>query len=421
MSVLVSRKLVPLVALLLLLVLPFLWARTPSSPLAAPTTSTSKILEINDHVLTVYRGGATNVQDILPNEQHRGVGIDGGARVASTHGMHLAGNPFGSACVACADSSRPMHSSRIVGGDLVFTMACIADLDKDGMPEVAYPIVSFDPERVDGVCVVRRPGGRDVWPVDMDGIPLDIDGVVLNGRGRLAVSTPSETALIGPEGTLWRRSFGAAEILGQVPVEDSLWVLLHSESSFQAVRVRILNGAIDEVVEIASASEEVQLLLANEDWLYWGIVSASGVVSVCGRGPGGRSWRAPIVEGVGADTAIDADWMGRGRINVVTPLGSADIEALTGAVLERRPARGAYSVHSIQVESGARFNAIGSMAIGGPGLLRRDYSRLAVWGGERRLYSWDFGYFPVEFQLWGGARWRLSSCSESTGRAPGLL
>ena len=54
-----------------------------------------QILEIHDDSLTTYKPSAkTNVQDIRPLVDQRGVDVDGSPRLRSTHRMTAAGNPF---------------------------------------------------------------------------------------------------------------------------------------------------------------------------------------------------------------------------------------------------------------------------------------------------------------------------------------
>jgi hypothetical protein len=95
MSALTKKKLlVPLLAVLAILV-PFLTARSFRSPVAA--ASSSSILSTHDGSLTSYLVGASTIQDVAPLPIQRGVNLDGSMRAGSTHPMHLAGNPFGSA------------------------------------------------------------------------------------------------------------------------------------------------------------------------------------------------------------------------------------------------------------------------------------------------------------------------------------
>lgn len=93
MSALGSKKVFAPLLVVLVLLVSFLAARTPRPALAA----SASILSVHDGSLTSYLAGPTGVQDVSPLPIQRGVNLDGSMRAGSTHPMHLAGNPFGSA------------------------------------------------------------------------------------------------------------------------------------------------------------------------------------------------------------------------------------------------------------------------------------------------------------------------------------
>jgi len=70
--------------------------------------SESQILTIGADSLTTYLvTSKTNVQDVRPRAEQRGVGVDGGLRAEAPFGMAIGGNPFG---VAWNGSKRPAAS-----------------------------------------------------------------------------------------------------------------------------------------------------------------------------------------------------------------------------------------------------------------------------------------------------------------------
>ena len=77
MTGLTPKKLSLPLAIVLLCAIPFLIARTA----AVPVTGTP-ILEVHNGSLTTMLVGPTNVQDVAPLVQQRGVGIDGSLRAA---------------------------------------------------------------------------------------------------------------------------------------------------------------------------------------------------------------------------------------------------------------------------------------------------------------------------------------------------
>src|SRR5262245_37140050 len=64
--------------------------------LAAPRAHADQILKIHNDSLTSYKPTAkSNIQDVRALVDQRGVHVDGTLRARSSHGMAMAGNPFG--------------------------------------------------------------------------------------------------------------------------------------------------------------------------------------------------------------------------------------------------------------------------------------------------------------------------------------